>query len=156
MNDVDFNTSYSAVGDGVVAGEWTFAADKDKMYEYFVDNPNTTQHAIIFTSAYVYHASDEVPPEVGYLLFYNSTIKNPYALELIRSLDQLILAKKLNVSSTAIDVALNSYPRYGTVACDQTTVLTLFTTENSVFLVTMWWQRMVARYDSTIKIHCLA
>lgn len=61
MNDVDFNTSYSAVGDGVVAGEWTFAADKDKMYEYFVDNPNTTQHAIIFTSAYVYHASDEVP-----------------------------------------------------------------------------------------------
>lgn len=119
MNDVDFNTSYSAVGDGVVAGEWTFAADKDKMYEYFVDNPNTTQHAIIFTSAYVYHASDEVPPEVGYLLFYNSTIKNPYALELIRSLDQLVLAKKLNVSSTAIDVALNSYPRYGTVACDQ-------------------------------------
>lgn len=111
-NQVDFNTSYAAVGDGVVAGQWTFSQDHRTLYEYFINNPNTTQHAIIFTSAYAYPASADVPPEVGYLMFYNSTIKNPHALELIRALDQIVLAKKLNVSSTPIDVALNSFPRY--------------------------------------------
>ncbi len=100
------------MGSGVVAGEWTFMQDHKTIYEYLINNPNTTQHALIFTSAYSYASDAEIPPEVGYVLFYNSTMKNPHALELIRSLDQLVLAKKLNVSSTSIDVALNSYPRY--------------------------------------------
>lgn len=118
MNGVDFDTSYLAMGNGVEQMS-SFMHDNHTIYEYFLDNPNTTQHAIIFTSAYKYPLNTDIPLEVGYLLFYNSTIKNPHALELIRSLDQLVLAKKLNASSTTIDVALNSYPRYHCTTSDR-------------------------------------
>jgi hypothetical protein len=87
--------------------------DNATLYEHILSHPNTTQHALIVLSAYANTTAPSLPAiGVHFILFYNSTMKNPHALELLRSLDELILAKKANLSATSIDVALKSYPRY--------------------------------------------
>lgn len=103
-----------------------FKADNTSMYLYIKDNQNLTQNAIIFTSgfhptrpfsslAYVYGDTPRIPPNVGYILFYNSSYadyNNFYtpAMEVMRAVDESVLRLKGN-RSASIQVETKDFPR---------------------------------------------
>ena len=89
-----------ALGNGSFPNPCDFFRDNSTLQNYMLAHPNTTQNAVLFSSAYI--SLPEALPQgynltVGYSLFYNITISkfpirgNDHSLEAMRALDSAVL-----------------------------------------------------------------
>jgi len=116
-NSLDFDRDFVAMQ--APGSSLNFFADNSTIYNYIIDNPNTTQIAIIFQSAYSFTGgtpNPKIPPEPGYILFYNvteakSNNNDSPAIHFVKSLDRAILLQQSNLTNVTLDVNYRSYPR---------------------------------------------
>jgi len=91
-----------------------FVADNTTIYDHIVNNQNSTQNALIFTSAYLNNGKE--PNNIGYLLFYNSSYSNNHgyyspAIQVMKSIDEVILQMKTKNPNAKIEINAANYPR---------------------------------------------
>jgi len=120
-NGLDFDKDFQVMGSGVDP-----KADNATLYNYMLDNPNTTQTIIVFQSAYL--SRFNIPPSPGYILFYNSTDpereQSSPAYAFMTSLDGAIFSKvagrnvTMNVQTRAYPKAKTRISQYDIVASD--------------------------------------
>ena len=109
----------SVLANGSFPNPCDFFYDNSTMQEYILENPNTTQNAILFTSAYMKLPSG-VPQgynvTLGYSLFYNITVSkfplrgNDHALELMRAVDSAVLQQRGGRNSATVEAELAKFP----------------------------------------------
>ncbi|KNC49900.1 ABC transporter [Thecamonas trahens ATCC 50062] len=89
-----------------------FEADNATLTEYMLAHPNQTQNVVLLYSAYVLgpEFGPDLPPEVGYILYYNATDHINYAATLKLALDAAELELRTG-RSVDFDVSWQSFPR---------------------------------------------